>query len=206
MKKVLHVGCAKHTLANMPEGFQGGDWQEVRFDINPDCKPDIVGTILDMEAVPDESMDAIFSSHNIEHVFFHEVPTVLKEFRRVLKPDGFCVIFCPDIQEVAKSMAEGLLDEPLYHAKSGPITPLDIMYGHSKSIKNGRVYMAHKTGFSLKLLAKRVERAGFRRYRGSRIRHQHELRIVASKGPMDQDGISSLFEAYTKINRAPQPQ
>lgn len=206
MKKVLHVGCSTLNLAKMPTGFQNGEWQEVRFDIDPDCMPDIVGSILDMKAVPDESMDAIYSSHNIEHVFFHEVPTVLKEFRRVLKPDGFCVIFCPDIQEVAKFMAEGLLDEPLYHAKSGPITPLDIMYGHGKAIKKGQVYMAHKTGFSMKLLAKRLNQAGFKRFRGARVKHQQELRFVASKGPMDKDGINSLFEAYSKINRVPQPQ
>jgi predicted SAM-dependent methyltransferase len=45
-------------------------------------------------------MDALYSSHNIEHVFAHEVVPTLKEFRRVLKPDGFVVItgdlFRPD--------------------------------------------------------------------------------------------------------------
>ncbi len=205
MKKVLHVGCAGLTLANMPKGFRNGEWQEVRFDIDPDCRPDIVGTILDMKAVPDESMDAVYSSHNIEHVYYHEVPLVLSEFKRVLKPDGFCVIFCPDIQEVARFMAEGLMDDPLYQSTMGPISPLDIMYGHSASIEDGKVYMAHKTGFSLKLLAKRVEEAGFQRFRAANNKRQQELRILANKGPLDLETIKAMFESYTTIDRKRAP-
>lgn len=201
MKKVLHVGCAKLSLQNMPTGFQNGDWQEVRFDIDPDCKPDIVGTILDMKAVPDGSMDAVYSSHNIEHVFFHEVPLVLSEFLRVLKPSGFCVITCPDIQEVAKFMAKGLLEEPLYQAKAGPISPLDIVYGQSEAIERGQKYMAHKTGFSLSLLAKRVTEAGFKQFNAARIKSHQELWIVASKTFCDVEEIRSLFFTYSKVKK-----
>ena len=49
-----------------------GEWQEVRLDISEQVAPDIIGTITDMEAVADGSMDALWSSHNIEHVFPHE--------------------------------------------------------------------------------------------------------------------------------------
>jgi hypothetical protein len=43
--------------------------------------PDIVGTMTDMSAVADASVDALFSSHNIEHLYPHEVPVALAEFR-----------------------------------------------------------------------------------------------------------------------------
>ena len=61
--------------------------------------PDIVGTLLDMSQVQTASVDAVYSSHNIEHVYPHEVPIVLKEFYRVLKDDGIVVLECPDLQQ-----------------------------------------------------------------------------------------------------------
>jgi predicted SAM-dependent methyltransferase len=83
-----------------------------------------------MSAVASGSVDAIFSSHNIEHVYPHEVPQALGEFLRVLSDDGFAVITCPDLQSVCALVAEDKLLEPAYTAPAGPITPLDILYGH----------------------------------------------------------------------------
>jgi predicted SAM-dependent methyltransferase len=85
MKKVLHVGCGQKTIMQMPVGFQDGTWSEVRFDINESVRPDIIGTITEMSTVEDASVNALYSSHNIEHVFPHEVVSVLSEFRRVIK-------------------------------------------------------------------------------------------------------------------------
>ena len=88
-KTILHVGPGhRNNGAKLPAAFQGSDWQEIRLDIDPTNEPDIVGSMLDMAAVADASVDAIYSAHNIEHVYAHEVPLVLKEFLRVLKPDG----------------------------------------------------------------------------------------------------------------------
>jgi ubiquinone/menaquinone biosynthesis C-methylase UbiE len=91
------------------------------------------------------------------------VPIALGEFRRVLKPDGRIVITCPDLQSVAKLVAEGNLEGVAYTAPAGPITPLDILYGYGRSIANGNVYMAHRTGFTRKTLAATAKRAGFER-------------------------------------------
>src|SRR5665213_540831 len=35
-----------------------------------------------------------------------------------------------------------------YTSPAGPITPLDMLFGHSDSIASGHLYMAHKTGFT----------------------------------------------------------
>src|SRR5690606_6200765 len=91
-RTILHVGPGhRNNGAKLPAAFQGSDWQEIRLDIDPANEPDIVGSMLNMAAVQDASVDAIYSAHNIEHVYAHEVPQVLKEFLRVLKPDGFLV-------------------------------------------------------------------------------------------------------------------
>ena len=93
MKTFLHVGCGPKRKDRTTSGF--ADWNELRFDINEFVQPDLVGTMTDMSSVSTESVDAVFSSHNIEHLYPHEVPVALSEFLRVLKPDGFALITCP---------------------------------------------------------------------------------------------------------------
>ena len=70
-----------------------------------------------MSAVTDKSVDAIFSSHNIEHVYPHEVGQVLNEFLRVLSDDGFVVLTCPDLQAVCEVVAADKLLEPIYRSR-----------------------------------------------------------------------------------------
>jgi ubiquinone/menaquinone biosynthesis C-methylase UbiE len=149
-------------LANLPAHFQSGAWTEVRLDIDESVEPDVIGTMLDMGLLADESVDAVYSSHNIEHVFPHEVATALGEFHRVLRPEGLAVILCPNIQAVAAAVAQGNLMEPLYLSPAGPISAIDIMYGHRAAIAAGKVYMAHKTAFTSMSLANQLRQAGFK--------------------------------------------
>jgi hypothetical protein len=161
MKKFLHVGCGPLRKEHTTKGFNNGSWQEIRFDIDPSRSPDILGSILDMSAVPDASVSAIFSSHNIEHVYAHEVKQALKEFLRVLSDDGFVILTCPDLKSVCEAVAKDNLVEPLYQSPAGPITPLDVLYGHRPSIAAGNHYMAHKCGFTWTTLSKEFLTAGF---------------------------------------------
>ena len=202
MKKVLHVGCGGKTIASMGRGFNDGTWEEVRFDINERVRPDIIGTIVDMESVPDDSMDAIWSSHNIEHVFYHEVSHVLGEFRRILKDDGFCVVTCPDMENVCARVAAGSLTGVLYQSPAGPVTALDIMYGHIASVARGDVYMAHKTGFDLKLLGAKLKQAGFPRYFGKRRPRFIDLWFIAFNHPVSDSEIRESFQRYTNVPHA----
>ena len=83
-KRVLHVGCGIYAEEKLHGVFRGSDWQEIRVDIDPAVKPDIQASITDLRKhVLDASVDAIWSSHNIEHVYDHEVDRVLREFVRV---------------------------------------------------------------------------------------------------------------------------
>ena len=67
----------------MKAGFNTEAWIELCLDIDEQVSPDIVGTMTNMSAVADTSVDAIFSSHNIEHLYPHEVPLALKDFPKV---------------------------------------------------------------------------------------------------------------------------
>ena len=86
--------------------------------------------MTDMSSVTDQSVQAVFSSHDIEHLYPHEVPLALAEYLRVLSDEGFAVITCPDLQSVCARVANDQLTEPAYVSPAGPIAPLDILYGH----------------------------------------------------------------------------
>lgn len=161
MPRLLHVGCGPKRKDQTTPGFRDPAWIETRLDIEPSVRPDIVASITDMGAIESGSFDAVFSSHNIEHLFAHEVPRALAEFARVLRPEGFAVITCPDLRPIARLVAEDKLTEPAYISRSGPITPLDMLFGHGASIRTGQVYMAHRCGFTRSSLAKLLHGAGF---------------------------------------------
>lgn len=168
MKNILHVGCGGQDIRSMPPYFHDGTWSEIRFDIDPGAHPDIQGELQDLSLIEDASIDVVYSSHNIEHVSSFEVPGVLAGFRRVLGNDGFALILCPDMQSVAQAMVAGVLEEPLYISPAGPISALDIVYGHQKAIQQGQIYMAHKTAFTAGTLARHLLGAGFSQVRVAR--------------------------------------
>jgi hypothetical protein len=74
--------------------------------------------------IPSESVDAVYSSHNIEHLYPHEVPLALVEFIRALNSDGFFVVTCQDLQSVCKLIAENKLTDAAYTSPAGPTPPI----------------------------------------------------------------------------------
>jgi ubiquinone/menaquinone biosynthesis C-methylase UbiE len=162
MKSFLHVGCGPKRKDRTTKGFNTPDWTEIRLDIDPSVSPDVIGTMTDMSAVASESVDAIYSSHNIEHLYPHEVPLALTELLRVLKPDGFFVVTCPDLQSVCALIADDKLTEAAYTSPAGPIAPLDILYGHRPPMAQGNLYMSHRCGFTQKVLTATLQASGFK--------------------------------------------
>ena len=160
-KQVLHVGCGAQAPGKLHPAFEGEEWRELRLDIDPAVLPDIVATMTDMSPITDASVDAVFSSHNLEHLYPHEVPIALREFRRVLKPDGFALITLPDLQEVARLVASEGLEVTAYLSPLGPIHPLDILFGYNGALANGNLFMAHHTGFTSASLINALIAAGF---------------------------------------------
>lgn len=159
-KRVLHVGCGPLAEQKLHETFRGNGWEEVRLDINPAAHPHIVASITDMSVVATGSFDALYSSHNLEHLAPHEVPAALNEFRRVLRPQGFALITVPDIQQVAEHIARGEAESAVLHTNLGPITPLDILYGFRPLLAENP-FMAHRFGFTAQTLDAALKNAGF---------------------------------------------
>ena len=196
MKKLLHVGCGSSRLSQTTKGFNDGSWTEIRIDINELNSPDIIGSMTDMSAVQSNSMDAIFSSHNIEHLYPHEVGVALLEFNRVLDAEGFCVITCPDLQSVCTLVAQDKLLDPAYISPAGPIAPIDILYGHRASMAQGNLYMAHRTGFTEKTLSATLHGAGFKTVATVKRSHCFDLWAIAFKEPATETEIQSLVKVH----------
>lgn len=161
-KKVLHVGCGPRAKSKLHAAFSQRNWREIRIDIDEKVQPDIVGSMVDIrDSVKDGTYDAIWSSHNIEHLSTHEVPLALSEFRRALRPDGFALITCPDVTAIARLIIKGRFEEPIYQSAAGPISAVDMLWGHTHSIALGSHFMAHRTGFTVDSLGKLLMRANF---------------------------------------------
>jgi len=194
MKKLLHVGCGLVTQQHL-RGFSSPTvWQEIRLDIDAAVKPDVVGTITDMSAVDSASIDAVFSAHNLEHIHPFEVLGALGEFLRVLKPDGFAIVTCPDLQSVCEVVARDLLMDPLYISPAGPIRPIDILYGHQHAIQQGNSFMTHKGGFTGRTLGSALMAAGFASVYA--IRRDWSLWALATKDAREQDDLALLAERF----------
>jgi SAM-dependent methyltransferase len=158
---LLNVGCGFPNTSRVPKYFQTPLWQEVRYDIDPQVQPHVVGSITDMSAIASGCIDALWSSHNLEHLHGFEVPLALAEFRRILKPQGYLLLTLPDMRAIAREIALDRISQTLYNSKAGDITALDMVFGHQASIAQGNHYMAHRTGFTANSLALCLQEAGF---------------------------------------------
>ncbi len=194
MKTFLHVGCGSKNKEHTTPEFNTDKWRELRLDINEAANPDIVGTMTEMSGVADSSVDAVFSSHNLEHLYAHDVPIALKEFLRVLKPDGYLVVTCPDLQSVCALVAEDKLTEAAYTSPAGPIAPIDILYGYRPALQQGNFFMAHRCGFTQRVLIETLQASGFAMV--ASIRKSFDLWAVAVKNRTSEEGLRNLAHLH----------
>jgi len=204
-KRLLNAGSGP-TNGATHRGFDQSIWKEVRIDIDPLNAPDLVGSVSDMRAVvEDESFDAIWSSHCIEHLYDHEVLPALREFRRILRTDGFAIISCPNLEAIAKQVVSKDIESVAYLSPAGAIRFLDMIFGHSRSIETGHVYMTHKTGFTSERLGRLAVRAGFTEARvleGDNLDLWAALMMPKAEAPalealFEDTNIASLFSDRT---------
>lgn len=198
-RRFLHVGCGPKRKNQTTQGFNSSFWEEIRLDIDPRVQPDVVGTMTDMSSVTDQSVQAVFSSHNIEHLYPHEVPLALAEFLRVLSDEGFAVITCPDLQSVCARVANDQLTEPAYVSPAGPIAPLDILYGHRPAMAAGNLFMAHRCGFTQKVLSGTLQAAGFRSVAVMARPAHYDLWALASRTERTEADMRALAAEHFPV-------
>lgn len=87
----LHLGCGKRHIP----GF-------VHIDAIDYPHVDHVATIDNLSFIQDESVDLIYNCHVLEHFKRRDVPRVLKEWHRVLRPGGILRISVPDFAQICE--------------------------------------------------------------------------------------------------------
>lgn len=158
---VLHVGCGQPNPEKLHPWFRDPTWREIRLDIDPSVRPDIVASVVDLHCLRDECVDAIWSSHTLEHLFEHECKRSLAECVRILKPHGFLLINTPDLVQVAAIIARHGVEAYLYDSPAGAVYAIDTVFGMRSSIERGNFHMMHKTAFSAERLGRLLLEAGF---------------------------------------------
>jgi len=173
---LLHAGCGPNYKEDI-RSFH--DWNEIRLDLCEDAAPDIQASFVSLP-FKQESFDAILLMHSIEHVPLRDGHKALCEFFRVLKPQGFLIITCPDLEAVAKFILAHGMAHSVYDAPVGPIYPLDILYGHQEMTQCAPG-MEHKCGYTFWSLKASLENAGFKGVFGGRAEGVSELDFIAFK-------------------------
>jgi hypothetical protein len=157
--RVLNVGGGAGR--SLPRHYAG--WDQTLLDIDPDVKPDICLDVLKVGTLKPSQFDAVYCSHNLEHVYRHDVPRVLGGFQHVLKRTGWAEIAVPDIQKLMEDMVRDGKDiESIwYRCSGGPITFHDVLYGWNAMMEDGNLFYAHRCGFTEKSLGRVLREAGF---------------------------------------------
>lgn len=119
----------------------------INIDSRKECNPDLV---CDIRKLPygDNSVDRILGSDIIEHVGRLEVETVLKEWYRVLKPDGILIIKTPNVDTIIDA----------YQVKKISFEELvRKLYGNQTYVED-----THRTGFNPENLKQLLVSVGFK--------------------------------------------
>jgi hypothetical protein len=191
--RLLHVGCGNKRQADLPPPFNQAPWQEVRLDIDPAVAPDVIASITDMRTIATESVQGVYSAHNLEHLYPHEVELALAEFARVLAPNGVAIVTTPDLEMVAQAILHGKLTDAAYIAPAGPVAPLDMLYGFRPSLAQGHLHMAHRTGFTATSLVAALRQAGFANVAACSDKFW-AVWAVASRNQEDGEAVQALVK------------
>ena len=87
--RFLDIGCGMRKVWPSAIGVDNG------HHFGRQSAADVEGDGTDLSMFADQSMDAVFSSHFLEHVERERVPDVLKEWWRALRVSGYLVIYLP---------------------------------------------------------------------------------------------------------------
>jgi predicted SAM-dependent methyltransferase len=112
------VRLAPGVPRKLPRADGGGVWLNVgsghrplrgfvNIDINLARRPDMWLDVRNGLPFADGSVDRIYTCHVLEHFYYDELTGVLREFRRVLRPDGGLRLLVPSMEEAARAYLAG---------------------------------------------------------------------------------------------------
>jgi predicted SAM-dependent methyltransferase len=127
------------------------EWKILDIEQRPEV--DYIGDASDLSQFEDESIEAIYASHVLEHFYYalnYELALTLAEWYRVLKKGGQLMISVPDLRKLCWLYCRPDIDAS---------TRMHIM----RMIFGGQTnqYDVHKVGFDFDILCMYLSDAGF---------------------------------------------
>ena len=108
--RVLDLGCGQDKVYPIAVGVDNKiDAKLFGIEVKPDVPVD---TCERMPIFGDESADTIFSSHMLEHIPCENVPATIKEWRRILKPNGYLILYLPNNEDTVERGGYPRMGEP----------------------------------------------------------------------------------------------
>ncbi len=145
----LHIGCGSRLFdgyLNIDGEYMQGTTGVILHDIT---KP---------FPIPDNSVDEILSVHVIEHIMPDKVPPMLKEWHRIIKPEGFAATEWPDLLKMCQFIVE---DPSRLYSDNRKVLKQGIAGIFGNITRYQDVAMMHKWGYSTDSLGKLLTEAGF---------------------------------------------
>lgn len=97
--RVLDVGAGPYKTFPHFISVDNGHHEQFGWNIKSDIQVD---SAEKLDLIASESCDAVFSSHLLEHIPYENVPDTLKEWARVVKTDGYVILYLPDEDQYPK--------------------------------------------------------------------------------------------------------
>lgn len=173
MEKIkINLGCGDKVL----DGYINVDIVNERGG----HQPDVICDIKDLSVFKDDYADEIMVIHVVEHFWRWEIVDIIKEWIRVLKPNGKLILECPNLL----SACQELIKDPINFAKPGKDgqKSMWVFYG-DPSWKDP--LMMHKWGYTPHSLAQIMHECGLRDIKQEKaqfkLREPRDMRITGIK-------------------------
>lgn len=154
----IHLGCGNKIWP----GF-----------INVDLcdEADIKANVKDLSCFESNFADEIHAIHLFEHLHRMEVIDILKEWRRVLKPNGTLILEMPCLNKIANMIVNGA-NNPNY-----------TLFGIFGDVRLENKYMLHQWCYTMEEITAVCKEAGFKAVVEEPIYHKkaRDMRVICNQ-------------------------
>ena len=175
---------------NLELGKISSEWDTMNIIGNCTIKWDLRNLPL---PIPDGTYDLVYLSHVLEHIEWRKTVNILREIKRILKPNGRVEIWVPDMDKLIEGYLhpENISKDTLiwrYNPNKEPTLWFNArMFSLTDGYKDEE--NLHRACFNKELLIKRLTQAGFERIK------------ILNRKPLgyDHGWINLGIEGYKKI-------
>lgn len=142
-KKIVDLGSGPQD-----QSYATDEGKVLRVDIREDAKPDFRCDVRRTPFATGE-FDIVFSSHTLEHFCRTDLPVVLDEWTRIMKPDGEMRLLLPNLKWAAQHIMNDEIDNDV----------MNVLYGAQTYDEN-----FHKVGLTPQIVEQLLAERGFTKF------------------------------------------